>query len=272
MLAQTTGSFTDAAYVVGVAAATEVVAFALAVAWARAAGKICVVDVVWPMSFVAVAVTTLVAARSAHVGTTTVQLVVLAMVGAWGIRLGLHLFSRQRGAPEDRRYVAIMRQARPGKELSYALVSVFGPQCVLALVVSLPVAAVMVGGRPVGWVAVCGVAVYLVGLGFEAIGDAQLTAFLADPRSEGRTMTTGLWAWTRHPNYFGDAAVWWGIWGVAASTGLAVATVVGPIVMTILLTSVSGRPLLERSLSRRKLGWDDYVRATSSFLPRPPRR
>jgi steroid 5-alpha reductase family enzyme len=130
----------------------------------------------------------------------------------------------------------------------------------------------MVGGPPIAWIAGVGVAVYAVGLTFEALGDAQLRRFKADPANAGRVMDRGLWSWTRHPNYFGDATVWWGVWIVAASSGLAVLSVAGPIAMTWLLTSVSGRPLLEKSLSRSKDGWDDYVARTSSFLPRPPRR
>ena len=272
MLATAGGSFSDFAAVVAVAAAAEVVVFAVAFAWSRVAGKVCVVDVMWPASFVVVAVATLVASRHLHAGGTTVQLVVLAMVAAWGGRLAVHLYLRQRGGPEDRRYEAILRRASPGKEVVFSVVAVFIPQAVLALVVSLPVSAAMVGATPIRWVAILGVAVFLVGLGFESVGDAQLAAFLADPASDGKVLDTGLWAWTRHPNYFGDAAVWWGIWLVAAATGLGVATVIGPIMMTVLLTSVSGRPLLEKSMSKRREGFDAYVARTSSFFPRPPRR
>ena len=117
-----------------------------------------------------------------------------------------------------------------------------------------------------------GLAVYGVGLCVEVLGDAQLARFRADPARAGTVLATGLWAWTRHPNYFGDAVVWWGLWLVAASTGLAVLTVVSPVVMTVLLTSVSGRPLLEASLSATKPGWEAYAARTSSFLPRAPRR
>ena len=117
-----------------------------------------------------------------------------------------------------------------------------------------------------------GTAVWAVGLTFEAVGDRQLSRFKADPANRGKVMDRGLWRYTRHPNYFGDFCVWWGIWLVALAAGSTWWTVVGPAVMSVLLIRVSGVALLERSLSQRRKGYADYVARTSAFFPRPPRR
>jgi len=116
------------------------------------------------------------------------------------------------------------------------------------------------------------VAVWVVGMCFEVVGDAQLARFKADPANHGAVMDRGLWRYTRHANYFGDACVWWGLALVAAESGLGAVGIIGAVVMTVLLRRVSGVTLLERSLSRRRAGYDDYVARTSPFVPRPPRR
>jgi len=113
--------------------------------------------------------------------------------------------------------------------------------------------------------------VWIVGFAFEAVGDAQLRRFKADPANRGRVMDQGLWAWTRHPNYFGDAMVSWGLWLVAAGHWPGVLTVLSPVLMTVLLVRVSGAKLLEKAMGARP-GYADYISRTSSFLPRPPRR
>jgi steroid 5-alpha reductase family enzyme len=124
----------------------------------------------------------------------------------------------------------------------------------------------------IGWLGWLGAAVWLIGLAFESIGDWQLARFKASPDSQGKVMDRGLWRYTRHPNYFGDCLVWWGIFLAAAETGTAWWGIVGPIVMTILLTRVSGKDLLEKTIGRRRPGYADYVRRTSGFVPLPPRR
>jgi steroid 5-alpha reductase family enzyme len=119
---------------------------------------------------------------------------------------------------------------------------------------------------------VLGVLLWAVGLGFEVVGDAQLARFKRDPANKGAVMDRGLWLYTRHPNYFGDACVWWGIALVAAESGLGAIGVVGAVVMTVLLRRVSGVTLLERSIGERRPGYAAYVARTSPFVPRPPRR
>jgi steroid 5-alpha reductase family enzyme len=154
-----------------------------------------------------------------------------------------------------------------------SLFTVFGLQGVLMFLVSLPV---QLGQGPLspelGWLAAVGVAVWAVGLFFEVVGDAQLARFKADPANAGKLMNRGLWKYTRHPNYFGDACVWWGIALVAAETTVGRWGLIGAAVMTVLLRRVSGVVLLEKSLSKRKPGYDEYVARTSAFIPRPPKK
>ena len=235
----------------------------LALAWRDAS----IVDPVWPLGFVVVAWVT----RFVADGNDARQWVLVALVTIWGLRLSGYLAWRKRGAPEDFRYQA-MRRHWGAKFPVISLVTVFLLQGVLMWVVSLPVQLGSVRATPdLGVLSALGVAVCLVGFGFETIGDAQLARFKADPASAGRVMDRGLWQYTRHPNYFGDACVWWGIALVAAESGLGAIGFIGAVVMTVLLVRVSGVPMLERSMAKRRPGYTDYVARTSGFIPRPPR-
>jgi len=227
-----------------------------------------IVDPVWPLGFVVVAWVERVVAT----GNPARQWLLVAMVTIWGLRLALYLAWRKRGAPEDFRYRAMRR--RWGSNFGLvSLVTVFALQGLLLWVVSLPVQLGQVRPQPgLGLLAVAGVALWAVGIGFEAVGDAQLARFKADPANAGAVMDRGLWRYTRHPNYFGDACVWWGIALVAAETALGAIGLVGALVMTILLRRVSGVTLLERSLVKRRRGYDEYVARTAAFVPRPRRR
>ena len=135
---------------------------------------------------------------------------------------------------------------------------------------SLPLQVSSSGDRPLGVLDAVGAALVLVGVAYEATADRQLARFKRDPAHQGQLMTRGLWSWSRHPNYFGDFVVWWGLYTLAASTGVGAWTVVSPLVMSLLLMRVSGVTLLEQSMSRRA-GWSEYARKTSAFFPRPPR-
>lgn len=200
------------------------------------------------------------------------RLLLAVLVSVWGLRLFGHLARRNFGKPEDFRYAA-MRAKHGGRFWLVSLGTVFGLQAVLMLLVSLPVQFGQVPDDPgLGWIAAVGVALWAVGLVFETVGDAQLSRFKADPANRGKVLDRGLWRYTRHPNYFGDFCVWWGMWLVAAEAGWPALTVVGPIVMSILLMRVSGVTLLERDIAQRRPGYADYVRRTSAFFPRPPRR
>ncbi|MFD8066595.1 DUF1295 domain-containing protein [Streptomyces parvulus] len=231
-----------------------------------------VVDAAWGVGFAAVAVVTSAVAAAAGEGDPVRQVLVTVLTVVWGLRLAVHIGRRGRGHGEDPRYDAMLAKA-PGNRNLYALRMVYLLQGALVWLVSLPVQAAAYGSGPVTLLAWTGTAVWAAGLVFEAVGDAQLARFKADPAHQGRIMDRGLWSWTRHPNYFGDFLVWWGLFLVACDAGTAAAavSVVSPLVMTYLLIGGSGKRLLERRMADRP-GWSAYADRTSGFFPRPPRR
>ena len=203
---------------------------------------------------------------------------IAAMAAAWGVRLAVHLFRRWRREGEDPRYARMLRKPREqGRFATAALTRVFLGQAVLLFLVSSPAQlGILTAGadRSIDGLALAGLALWLVGVFFEWVGDWQLARFRADPANKGQVMDRGLWRYTRHPNYFGDACAWWGIWLAAASAGWWVAawTVAGPLFLTFTLTRWSGKPLLEAGLAKRRPGYADYVARTSGFFPLPPRK
>ena len=226
-----------------------------------------IIDIFWGLGFVILAVLWYFLADGAPPRKTLVVL----LVTIWGMRLSLYLLARNWGKGEDYRYQA-MRQ-RFGTSFwwsSYFIV--FLMQGVLLLVIAAPLLAAQTAGAPprLTWLDYLGVALWSVGFVFEVVGDWQLMRFKAQPENQGKLLTTGLWRYTRHPNYFGDATLWWGYFCIAAATG-AWWTLIGPVVMTILLLKVSGVSLLERNLKKTKPGYEDYVRRTSAFIPMPPK-
>jgi steroid 5-alpha reductase family enzyme len=226
-----------------------------------------IVDVVWGPAFVVVALI------AALVGDEDAELrwLLLGLTATWGLRLGWHLFRRKLLEPEeDRRYAAM--RARWGEHFAWwSLGMVFGVQGLGVMTVSLPIQEAATRAADLGPAVIPGVVVFLVGLAFETIGDAQLARFKADPANRGQVMDRGLWRYTRHPNYFGDFAVWWGIWLVALTAGGIWWTVVGPVLMSVLLIKVSGKDLLERDIGERRPDYADYARRTSGFIPLPRR-
>jgi steroid 5-alpha reductase family enzyme len=202
--------------------------------------------------------------------TTPRAVLVMALVKLWAFRLALYLLWRRLGHGEDARYAA-MRRHWGERFWLVSLGTVFVLQGVLMWIVSWPVqAAVLAPRTPLGPSDAAGVVLWTVGMFFETVGDWQLARFKADPANAGRVMDQGLWRLTRHPNYFGDFCVWWGIFLVACAAG-GWWTLPGPVVMSVLLMRVSGVPLLEKSLRRTRSGYADYVARTSAFFPRPPR-
>jgi len=226
-----------------------------------------VVDVFWGPGFAAIAWTSLLVAGPSGRG-----LLLASLATAWGLRLGVHLARRRRGHGEDRRYGA-MRAARGSRFALISFFTVFLLQAALMWTVSLPIqaGAALGSGEPLGTLDAAGVAVFAVGLWFEAAADAQLARFLADPGSRGRVIQTGLWRYTRHPNYFGDSLVWWGLGLASLATG-AWWALLGPALMTVLLLRVSGVTLLEQTIGERRPGYAEYASRTSAFFPWPPRR
>ncbi len=225
-----------------------------------------IVDIVWGLGFVAVAVVALALGG----GDDTRRLILAVLTGIWGLRLAIYLTWRNGIRHEDYRYQA-MRRHHGARFRWLSLITVFALQGALIWIVSLPVQLAAADPNPneLGTVTWLGGVLWLVGLGFESVGDAQLARFKANPSNAGRVMDEGLWRYTRHPNYFGDFCVWWGLYLVASDTALGRAGILGPIVMTVLLTRVSGVALLEE-IDPHPSGWLRRVRGSDlAVLPSP---
>jgi len=226
-----------------------------------------IVDIVWGLGFVLTAW----AARFVTGASGAGNWLLLVMVTIWGLRLTAYLAKRNLGKGEDFRYRA-MRRKHGARFGIVSLYTVFGLQGALMFIVSL---AVTLGQRDTdagaGFVALLGFLVWSVGIYFEAVGDAQLARFKRDPRNADQIMDQGLWALTRHPNYFGDSLVWWGLAIVGSAQGAGVWAFLGAAVMTVLLVRVSGAAMLDRLLAKRKPGYAEYMERTSGFIPLPPR-
>jgi steroid 5-alpha reductase family enzyme len=235
---------------------------------AKIVGKHSVIDTTWGLLFVTAAVVVFV--RSSGHGDDVRRWLLLVLPALWGLRLAQHIARRSVGKPEDPRYEQLLAKAAGNPDL-YALRMVYLLQGVMAFVIAAPI---LVGGferRAVGGLAWIGVAVWAVGVFFEAVGDAQMERFRRDRANTGKVIDVGLWRYTRHPNYFGDACVWWGIFLVAADALPGVATIVAPVIMTLLLTKGSGARILEKHMSARD-GWNEYAARTSMFVPLPPKK
>jgi steroid 5-alpha reductase family enzyme len=226
-----------------------------------------IVDIVWGLGFVAAAW----AARFVSGAAGSGNWLLVAMVTVWGLRLSAYLARRNLGKGEDFRYQA-MRRKHGERFPVVSLYTVFGLQGALMFVVALPVT---LGQRETdaeaGFVALLGVAVWAVGMYFEAVGDAQLARFKRNPANQGKIMDQGLWALTRHPNYFGDSLVWWGLAITGSVQGAGPWAFLGAAVMTTLLVRVSGVAMLDRLLAKRKPGYAEYMARTSGFIPMPRR-
>jgi steroid 5-alpha reductase family enzyme len=227
-----------------------------------------IVDVWWGPGIALGAVVAWLSAGAAHPRAT----LLVVLTAAWALRLGGYLLWRNAGHGEDPRYQAMRRHWGPRFPL-ISLATVFTLQGVLQWLVSLPaqVGAAAPGNSPLGALDLLGTALFAGGLAFEAIGDAQLARFKADPANRGRVMDRGLWRYTRHPNYFGDALAHWGLFVVALATPHGWMTALSPALMTFLLLRVSGVALLERSIGKRRPAYAAYQRRTSAFFPMAPK-
>lgn len=199
------------------------------------------------------------------------RLLLGGLVTAWGLRLSIHIFLRNRGKPEDFRYQKWRRDSGPIWWWK-SFFQVFLLQGILLWIISFPLAAAQTAAQPAGWTVfdLLGVLVWLAGFYFEAAGDAQLARFKANPANKGRVLDSGVWRFTRHPNYFGDAAQWWGFYLLSAAAG-GWWSVFSPVLMTFLLLRVSGVALLEKTLETRP-GYAEYARRTSAFFPWLPKK
>ena len=226
-----------------------------------------IVDIVWGPAFALLAWVY----WAAGPGSGARRLLVPCLVTVWALRLAIYILWRNKGGGEDYRYAAMRRKyGRAFAPLS--LVIVFWLQAVLAWLIGMPLFQVQASGDGgLGWLDLLGLALFATGLFFEAVGDYQLARFKADPANRGKVMDRGLWRYTRHPNYFGDATLWWGLACFALATPGSAWTLFGPVLMTFLLLKVSGVALLEKGLGSSKPGYEEYVRRTSAFIPWPPR-
>lgn len=223
-----------------------------------------IVDIFWGTGFV---ITYWLMAWIGSVDLTPRILLLGLLVTVWGLRLSVHIFARNHGQPEDFRYAKWRADAGPAWWWR-SFFKVFLLQGVILWIVAVPLLAVQTAD-PSQTSCSCeyvGLGLWLVGFVFEAGGDWQLARFKKDPANKGKLLTTGLWSVSRHPNYFGDAAQWWGFWLFAFSAG-AWWTVFSPLLMTYLLLKVSGVAMLERTLTQTKPGYEDYTARTNAFFP-----
>ena len=195
--------------------------------------------------------------------------VLIALILAWGLRLSIYITVRNRGNGEDRRYQAIRARNQPNFEFK-SLYLIFLLQAVLATLIVLPVVPVLNGAQDAGALTYVGFAVAVFGVSFETVADWQMARFKATRTAQDEVMDRGLWRYSRHPNYFGESVFWWGIWIASASMGGAW-TVFSPLLMTWLLTRVSGVPLLEADLQQRSPAYRDYLLSTPRFVPGRPK-
>ena len=225
-----------------------------------------IVDSLWPLMFLfAALVFDFVLADTGPRAT-----LLLVLVGLWALRLFVYITWRNWGEDEDRRYQQIRANNQPNFELK-SLFIVFVLQGVIAWLISLPLLAGFASPVALNGFDYLGIALWATGMVFEAGGDYQLARFKADPANRGKVMDRGLWRYTRHPNYFGNACIWWGfgLMGVAAGAWWAL---LSPVLMTFLLLRVSGVSLLEQDIGERRPAYADYIERTSAFVPLPPKK
>jgi steroid 5-alpha reductase family enzyme len=256
------GLLINVAVTLGVAVALVLITFAAALR----RGRYDLIDSLWGLGFAVVAVVTLLLSD----GDLLPRLASTVLTVVWGVRLAVHIHTRNRHRDEDPRYTEILGRAGDHPK-RYMVTHVYLTQAAILWFVSLPVQFAQYGHGGPTWLVWVGVAVWLVGFTFESVGDSQLRAFLAEG-GKGQVMDKGLWRYTRHPNYFGDACVWWGLYLMACHSWAGFATLPAPVVMTLLLTKGTGKALLENGIGNRRPGYADYVASTSGFFPLPPKK
>jgi steroid 5-alpha reductase family enzyme len=237
-------------------------------------GRHSVMDIAWGAGIAVAAAASFLATSFPGVGVhgDPVRRWLLASAAViWGVRLAVHVAMRARGAGEDPRYRELLDRA-PGGRNRYALRMVYLPQLLSLCVACLPLPAGMVQERPAGVLAIIGATSWVVGFYFETVGDWQLARFKADPANRGKIMDRGLWRYTRHPNYFGDACMWWGLFLISYATPIQLLTLISPLLMTFVLTRGTGQRLTDQRMARSRPDYAGYAARTSGFIPLPPRR
>ncbi len=230
------------------------------------------VDSLWAIGMVAMAVSSFVQTS----GDQMRKMLLLGLCAVWGVRLGGYLLWRWRDHGPDRRYKTMFAKAQETKGWGFAkasLLLVFVVQAPLLFIVCLPVQLGQVDpAPPVGMLGIAGAVIAAAGIAFETIADAQLANFRKNTFNAGKVMDLGLWRYTRHPNYFGEACTWWGLYLIAAETPSGLWAMPGPILLTWTLMKWSGVPTTEGRMKRKKPGYEEYIRRTSGFAPWWPKR
>ena len=250
-------------------AAALLVMMAVTFAVARRVHKHSVVDTAWGLGIALAGVVSLLA--SAGHGQPARRYLLLAASVIWGLRLAGYVTWRNHGQGEDPRYRDLLSRA-PGNPNAYALRTVYLLQAGILWLACLPVQAGMLERAPAGALAVIGVLLWLGGFVFESAGDWQLARFKADPGNQGLIMDRGLWRYTRHPNYFGDACMWWGLFLISLGSWAELPFAVAPLLMTFILTRGTGQRLTDQRMAASRPQYADYAARTSGFIPLPPRR
>jgi len=230
------------------------------------AGKHSVVDTAWGIGIALAALAAFLVSLG-H-GDTTRRALLLAASVLWGLRLAAYVGRRNRGKPEDPRYADMLR----GKTNLYALRMVYLLQAAILWLATVPVQLGMLERSPAGPLVVIGAVLFVVGFAFESVGDWQLARFKADPAHQGQIMDRGLWRYTRHPNYFGDFCMWWGLFAISAGSWRELPALAGPLLMTFILTRGTGARMTDRRMTASRPQYADYVARTSGFIPLPPKR
>lgn len=234
--------------------------------YSLARSNVNIVDSLWSLMFLAGAVCYALMANNF----SAASLLLLVLVTAWAVRLSLFLAVRNRDEEEDRRY----REIRANNEPHFGFKSlyiIFGLQAGLAWIISMPLLMALSINTDIGYVELLALAIWLVGFVFEATADMQLYRFKSNPQNKGKVLDTGLWAYSRHPNYFGEFLIWWAYFLFALSAG-AWWTVFSPVLMTLLLLKVSGVSLMEKGITERRANYREYIESTNAFFPGRPRR
>lgn len=224
------------------------------------------VDSMWSLFFVIAALTTAVFVLFVEVAPPRLILV-LTCVSLWALRLCIYLTWRNWGPHEDSRYVEIRKNNQPHFWFK-SLYIVFGLQAILAWVISVSLHAAIAATSPLNWLDYAGLALFAIGLVWETLADWQLSRFKANPNNKGKVLNTGVWRYSRHPNYFGECCVWWAFYLFALAGG-AWWAIISPILMTLLLLKVSGVSLLESTIVERRPAYAEYIRSTNAFFPGP---
>jgi steroid 5-alpha reductase family enzyme len=265
---------TDVLVVSGLVLLASAVAMVVTALVARRAGRVSVVDVTWGLALLAAALVCAVVGPLVSDSDAWRAWLLVALVAVSSGRLSWHIWKRSRGHGDDPRYTKLLGGELGHGHFGDAVRRVFVVQGVAVWLVSLPLQAAAVTEVRWAWLVVAGAAVWAVGVVVESVGDAQLAAYRALPRDQRpEVLDTGLWRYSRHPNYFGDACVWWGIWlagGLASGWLPGLATLVAPNAMTYFLAYATGARLLEQTMMRRP-GYPAYAARTSMFVPWPPR-